>query len=68
MGGRAGFFISPLQPAGLFDGERAGLQPLLTSVGDCVPFEYSDIVTKYRQGWQEDNAGSVSPELSVNSL
>lgn len=47
MGGRAGFFISPLQPAGLFDGERAGLQPLLTSVGDCVPFEYSDIVTKY---------------------
>lgn len=47
MGGRARFFISPLQPAGLFDGERAGLQPLLTSVGDFVPFEYSDIVTKY---------------------
>lgn len=46
MGGRAGFSISHLQPAGLFDGERAGLQPLLTSLGGRVPFEYSDIVTK----------------------
>lgn len=45
-GGRAGFSISHLQPAGLFDGERAGLQPLLTSLGDHVPFDYSDIVTK----------------------
>lgn len=39
-------FATILQPAGLLDGERAGLQPLLTPLGDHVPFENTDTGTK----------------------
>lgn len=37
--------LTILQPTGLLDGERAGLQPLLTPLG--VPFENTDTGTKY---------------------
>lgn len=39
-------FATILQPSGLLDGERAGLQPLLTPLGDHVPFENTDTGTK----------------------
>lgn len=38
--------LTILQPAGLLDGERAGLQPSLAPRGNCVPFENSDVAAK----------------------
>lgn len=53
--------LTILEPAGSLDGERAGLQPLLTPLGRHISFENSDISMNYQQGWQEDKTGSVSP-------